>query len=162
MRQSLLWGCGVIDKSWRWRVGTGTKITIYGNRWLSTSSSFKVRSPIGLPPESKLQDTLLDSEKWNIVKIRGVLLPFEDDMIIATPRPLHRHEDSLIWHFDDQGLYSVKSRYRIAMEITSESSTSSSTPPSDLWPNLWKVKVPPKIRIFLWRACKNLIPTREI
>ena len=37
---------------------------------------------------------------------------------------------------------------------------SSSAPPSALWAPLWKTKIPPKIKIFLWRACRNYIPTR--
>ena len=30
-----------------------------------------------------------------------------------------------------------------------------------LWRKLWQLNVPPKVRMFLWRACSNVLPTRE-
>lgn len=42
----------------------------------------------------------------------------------------------------------------------SSSGESSDTSSEDIfWKNLWKLNIPPKIRIFGWRVCKNLLPT---
>lgn len=39
-----------------------------------------------------------------------------------------------------------------------ETSTSSNNGP--IWKHIWSVKVVPKCRILVWRACKNIIPVR--
>ena len=31
---------------------------------------------------------------------------------------------------------------------------------TDVWAKLWKLKVPNKIKVFKWRACQNILPTR--
>jgi hypothetical protein len=37
-------------------------------------------------------------------------------------------------------------------------STSSAT--SNFWKILWNMKVPNSVKMFLWRACHNIIPTK--
>ena len=41
-----------------------------------------------------------------------------------------------------------------------EASVSNSTATKDLWSGIWKLKVPGKIKHFLWRACTNCLPTK--
>ena len=30
-----------------------------------------------------------------------------------------------------------------------------------VWKEIWQLKVPPKIKNFLWRACRNTLPTKQ-
>lgn len=32
---------------------------------------------------------------------------------------------------------------------------------SQIWAHVWKMKMPNKIRVFAWRVCQNILPTRE-
>ncbi|XP_019183829.1 PREDICTED: uncharacterized protein LOC109178743 [Ipomoea nil] len=52
---------------------------------------------------------------------------------------------------DIRGVYTVKNGYRRLGEIYA--------PCDPVWNNIWKLQVPPKWRIFLWRAITNVLPT---
>lgn len=56
--------------------------------------------------------------------------------------------------WEQDGKYSVKAGY--FLEINNDA-----PPPfhQDWWKSLWKLKIPPKVRIFLWRASWNFIPS---
>ncbi|XP_042958021.1 uncharacterized protein LOC122293512 [Carya illinoinensis] len=70
--------------------------------------------------------------------------------------------DKLIWNFERNGLFSVKSCYRLIMDLsrleTSESSNVRSQ--QKLWKALWKMPVPNKIKFFAWRACMDSLPSK--
>lgn len=61
-------------------------------------------------------------------------------------------EDSWIWLFEDKGHFSVKSCYR---QIQGERVYAD----ENFWKNLWSFKLPGKILNFLWRVCRNVLPT---
>ncbi|KAL5803503.1 hypothetical protein ACOSQ4_031808 [Xanthoceras sorbifolium] len=81
------------------------------------------------------------------------------DSILEIPLSLGDCADSLIWHFDKSGEYSVKSGYRVAAQDKLSLSGSSSSPDSKWWLALWNLNIPPKIKIFIWRVCHNAIPS---
>ncbi|KAL5741239.1 hypothetical protein ACOSP7_027971 [Xanthoceras sorbifolium] len=81
------------------------------------------------------------------------------DSILAIPLSLGDCADSLIWHFDKTGEYSVKSGYRVAAREKLSLSGSSSSSDSKWWLALWNLNIPPKIKIFIWRVCHNVIPS---
>ena len=61
-----------------------------------------------------------------------------------------------------RGEFSVKSVYYIAYGLLNtldegECSTGDSRNP--LWKKLWHLSIPPKVRIFAWRMCLNVLPT---
>ena len=56
----------------------------------------------------------------------------------------------------------VKSRHKCVCEDSrkEEALVSSSAAATGLWSGIWKLKVPGKIKHFLWRACTNSLPTK--
>ena len=76
----------------------------------------------------------------------------------------HRHvPDSVLWLHNRKGVYSVKSKYHIARRVMQkEDWAESSRGPSgfQVWKKLWKLRVPNKIKVFGWRACHEILPTR--
>jgi hypothetical protein len=64
------------------------------------------------------------------------------------------------WHYENNGLFSVKSAYKLATALKIEAPTASSKAPDGkqmLWQNIWKAHVPNKVHIFGWRlAVDNL------
>ena len=59
-------------------------------------------------------------------------------------------------------MYSVKSGYQLLCELDDQNRASGLDMSSmkAFWRRLWKMKVPNKIKKFLWHACSEALPTR--
>ena len=71
--------------------------------------------------------------------------------------------DSLIWKENGSKNFTVKSAYQVALRIKDQAQSEHSRARMDrpIWKRTWKLNVPPKVRTFLWRACSNILTTRE-
>lgn len=67
-----------------------------------------------------------------------------------------------MWHFDKCGEYSVKNGYQLALKFKFPNDTSSLDNSSKHWKFLWFLDLPEKIKIFMWKAAKNLLSSAEI
>ena len=153
----------------RWVVGNGEQIDIWKDRWLPTPDSFKVVSPC-IPVESNKVSWLLDRESrsWDVDKVRSSFLPHEAETrlgISISPRFLN---NSVIWAWSTDGRFSVKSAYKVAQKCLKERShkvdaggASDNSRMRTLWKLIWNLKCPNKIEQFMWRACKNILPTKQ-
>lgn len=65
--------------------------------------------------------------------------------------------DRRVWKFNSHGLYSVKSAYRLYMD---HFATFDEFKVQGDWTKLWDLKLPPKVKCFLWRCCRNCLPIR--
>ncbi|KAK2659717.1 hypothetical protein Ddye_006250 [Dipteronia dyeriana] len=63
-----------------------------------------------------------------------------------------RTADSLMWHFEKLDIYSVWSGYKVAKNLISNSSSSHLS-------ELWRLKILPKIKLFIWKIRNHWIPT---
>jgi hypothetical protein len=71
----------------------------------------------------------------------------------------------LAWHKEKSVVFSVRSAYRLGLDVQNipQANESSSAPAGDwsLWKGLWSLAVPPKIRIFAWKLSKDILPTKK-
>lgn len=86
-------------------------------------------------------------------------------LILSLPISFRAPGDRLVWHYDERGLYSVKSGYKVARQWLQSvnSSASSSTNGSayeKLWKHLWKAHIHPKVKNFTWKVCHDILPTK--
>lgn len=65
--------------------------------------------------------------------------------------------DNMVWKVERNGIYSVRSAYRLCVEELVD--TSHLRRPG-YWSGIWRLKVPPKVRNFVWRVCRGVLPTR--
>ena len=102
------------------------------------------------------------SSWWDSRIIDSNFLPFEAQRIKAIPISSVTLEDILLWLMSSNGTYSVKTRYKAPCEESLEGSASGSGSGvgSSHWSGVWKLKVPGKIKHFLWRACSDSLPTK--
>jgi hypothetical protein len=109
------------------------------------------------------------SASWNEAKIREFFLPTDVMAIMSIPLSTRRQID-FIGNFDSRGIFSVRSAYRmmvnlkISRENYFQGNTSSSNSEVDEkgWTTLWKTPVPSKLRVFLWRLAQQSLPTADL
>jgi len=89
--RSILNAREVLERGLVWRVGDGTQIWVWGDRWLPTPTMYQVQSPsLGLPSDA-LVSSLIDPVcgRWNEALIRDTFSVEEAEAICRlVPSPL--------------------------------------------------------------------------
>ncbi|KAK3204765.1 hypothetical protein Dsin_018811 [Dipteronia sinensis] len=75
----LVWGRGLIEAGTKWRVGRGTGICVYQDRYIPKPSTFKVISPLVFGELTTVNQLRSPTEGWNVELIRGNFL--EEDAV---------------------------------------------------------------------------------
>ncbi|KAL5555904.1 hypothetical protein UlMin_038140 [Ulmus minor] len=115
------------------------------------------RRKIVLGKFDKVSSLITASGSWDSNLIRASFHPDEAEAILSLPLPRRKILDSFLWHYDKFGHYTVRSGYWLATKRKSAPSSSTSSHTS-WWKRFWRLRIPPKIRIFLWKAYYNWIP----
>lgn len=71
------------------------------------------------------------------------------DEIMKIPILENAHHDSVVWNLEENGSFSIKSAYSLAMHLKDNQLNSLSSSPSEnlsIWNNLWKAKLSSKIK----------------
>lgn len=158
--RSIFWG-SLLDRGSYWRTGKGNSINVYKNRWLPRPGLFKPYSPLTFPQSTTVSDLKLEGDKWNEEIIKNHFLKEDTEEILSIPLNKTHREDTLAWFYDVKGIYTVKSSYHVTMNTKVEDRGSSSIEDEKWWKHLWRLQIPSKVKIFLWRACTNYLPTAE-
>ncbi|KAL5756478.1 hypothetical protein ACOSP7_020905 [Xanthoceras sorbifolium] len=158
--KSLLWGRNIIDLGSRWRVGDGNSVLVYSDKWILRPSTFKVVSPPVLTSSIVVGQLRNSSSYWNVPLINQLFVKDDIDFILSIPISRFRHDDVLMWHYDSNGVYSVRNGYNLAFASLYPASVSDPSNLSHWWKALWQIQLPSKIRIFLWKACHDWLPSR--
>ncbi|XP_037497304.1 uncharacterized protein LOC105643257 [Jatropha curcas] len=91
---------------------------------------------------------------WNVDLITGLFLPEEVSLVLSIPFTRASQADTLIWNFSTLGEYLVKSGYKLVLPNFVESEATATSP---IWAKLWQLDSPPKVKHWLWRACRILL-----
>ncbi|KAK2665802.1 hypothetical protein Ddye_004376 [Dipteronia dyeriana] len=97
--KSFMWGRELIEAGSRWQIGNRSSTLIYEDRWIPRRHSFKVQSPRVLGRDAKVRLLLNTSAK-------------EVEAILSIPTGSNL-DDYLLWHFEKDGNYSLKSGYKL-------------------------------------------------
>lgn len=151
----------MIKKGIRWHIGNGKKTSVYKDNWLPRPDTFKPISAPTLPTDSMVADLINEDNQWNVNKLHMHFRQEDVAEILKIPLPNQQSEDEVLWHFDKRGEYSVKSGYQLALRIKFPNEASCSINSSKQWNALWTLEIPEKIKIFMWMAAKNLLPSAE-
>ncbi|XP_050255150.1 uncharacterized protein LOC126701050 [Quercus robur] len=100
---------------------------------------------------------------WNTHLIDRHFYPLDAKLIKSLPLCSIPQSDLLIWLKEKIGTYSVKSGYKLLCEWQNEELSQPRIFDIDrnFWSSIWKIKVPRKIKHFIWKACSNSLPTKE-
>ena len=158
--RSILKGRDVIQKGALWRVGDGQQIRIWKDNWLPLRGLAKVSSPQLQGQENSSVAVLINesTRSWRTEVIEHVFVLAEAAAIKSSPLPSSNQRDKLIWPFTPNGQYTVKSGYRFLYEGNSTNLASAEDPL--FWKKIWGLEVPNKVKNFVWRACREALPTK--
>ena len=162
--KSLMKGRDVIKHGARWRIASGRLVHIWGDNWLPFKAAPKFISPkvegSGLTMFSDLINPVY--KVWNKDAIDRTFFTFEVTTIKNIPLYRSIQDDVLLWPFNLDGVYIVKSRYRFLYEEQCRRQLGSFEMEvlKPLWNKIWGLHVPNKIKHLAWKACKNALPTK--
>lgn len=165
--RSILAGRNVLTKGLRFQIGEGRKVSLWNDPWIPLPYSFKPYStPMDGSENWRVSDIIdHDNHTWLEQVVEDLFNDAEAEIILQLPLSYHTTIDRLIWHFDNKGIYTVKSGYYVAhmtenLEKHASSSAGMSNTGKLLWNKVWKARVPPKVRVFMWRLLRGNLPTR--
>jgi hypothetical protein len=165
--RSILKGIELLKKGIIWRIGDGEGLNIWSDPWLPRGTT---RRPITPRNGNLLRDVaeLIDpiTGCWDTQLIRDTF--WEEDAKIILALPVHGGSSNRVaWHFDDKGVFSVKSAYKVFRDHEIRSSkrggalASNHNPSHELlWRRIWNLDCANKIKHFIWRLSYNSHPLR--
>ena len=94
--------------------------------------------------------------------VDNTFLPHEAALIKAIPLSLEDCEDKLFWSRSSNGVYSVKSGYKLIMEseMKDNPTTSNFSLTKKVWKGIWSLRIPNRVKTLMWRAGSDALPTR--
>ncbi|CAH9126569.1 unnamed protein product [Cuscuta epithymum] len=91
-------------------------------------------------------------KKWNKDRINTIFNSEESMQICSLPISLQEKEDGYWWSKEKDGNFSVRSCYRDLMYENVAGNW-------DGWKDFWNLKIPPKIKYFIWQVLDGSIPS---
>jgi ribonuclease HI len=101
--------------------------------------------------------------QWNRDFIFQNFAHDDAEAICNIPLSKYNQEDKLIWRASKTCEFSVKSAHHLEKEIVerSKGECSKGTKKQNIWKLMWGLKLPNSAKMFLWRACKNILHTKD-
>ena len=87
----------------------------------------------------------------------------DSNVILSMPCNHSQAANRLVWTYTLRGTFTIRSAYKIALSLSNHThATRASNDESQhlFWCTLWSLNVPQKLKIFAWRACCNILPTK--
>jgi hypothetical protein len=162
---SILAAKDLIQDGLIWRIGNGKSVRIWGGKWIPCPTTFSVQSPVFVLGENSTVSELFDREAggWNVSLIRSIFERHEDDVICGLPMSRYNCPDRMIWRVTKTSDFTVQSAYFLEKErkVSEKGESSNRFGDDNYWRTLWGLKIPNAAKVFLWRACNNILPTKE-
>jgi hypothetical protein len=120
--------------------------------------------PKSIQINAKVEELIdVDTKWWNMQRLKENFSSEEVRAITSIPLSGVGHSDVKVWRGTNSRLFMVCSAYHLAKEIerTSEPECSRRRDVSDIWKIIWKLQMPNADKNFMWRACHNILPTRD-
>ncbi|XP_009117682.2 uncharacterized protein LOC103842769 [Brassica rapa] len=160
--KGILIGRDLLINQLGWIVGSGNDIRVWDDAWLSTTDQ---QRPYGPAPEAlkelRVSDLMLpNSTSWDTQKIESIL-PFHKQSILQLKPSICNAPDEMVWLKTASGDYTVKSGYMAKEEQSCLAETPTSEPTVDWLANVWNLKTPEKIKVFLWNSLHAALPVGE-
>jgi ribonuclease HI len=164
--RAILFGRQALAKGLIKRIGLGESINIWTDNWIAGTTTMKPICRLPDVPQERVSELFLpDSRQWDEELVRSSFTAPDAEEILKLKPGARLRDDIEAWAFEKHGLYSVRSCYRMLKHESDQledfkRKEPSSTNNQHWWKKVWKLKVPPKVRIFWWRVLNNFLPSK--
>ncbi|KAM6547829.1 hypothetical protein CsatB_019505 [Cannabis sativa] len=138
------------------RVGVGD-IEVLNIPWLADDINPFVTSTHPVLAHSRVRQLMSpNGQCWDVELVRDLFNQRDASVIMSTPINVGRG-DNYYWKHEHSGFYTVKSAYKA---IQMDKGNWGHEMEDLVWKRLWKIKTPPKVLHFMWKALTQCLPTR--
>ena len=110
------------------------------------------------------------SASWREDLVRANFTHFDAEEILRIPLCTRTIHDFWAWHEESRGDFSVRSAYRMILRtklnreawLNEEEGPSSDQQEQNKWSRIWHIRVPSKLRMFVWRLARQSMPTGDL
>lgn len=162
--KSILSAREIVEIGGLWRVGDGKTIRIGRENWVPDMKVSNHRTASCTLENDVFVSDLIDehTKQWKQDLIFSNFDRCLAQKIVSIPLSSRLPPDSLSWQWEKDGSYSVRLAYHLVCGEKDRTLPGPSRPPQHkVWREIWKAQVPNKIKNFMWRLAKNVLPTRE-
>jgi ribonuclease HI len=163
--KSILHGRGVLEKGLIYRIGPGD-INPWENNWIPGVGLLRPLIRLESATANRVSDLFIPGTRvWDMRQLRKNFLALDIVEILKIKPSMRSEHDVVAWAFEKSGTYSVRSAYKLlkdeqmasAMVSTGETCSSGN---NRAWKAVWKMNVPPKVRVFWWRILHKSLPSK--
>jgi hypothetical protein len=168
--RGIIHGRDLLKRGVQWGIGNGRDTKILSDHWIPSTPPGMLQ-PLSPIPTSATVHCLINEEQgaWEEESVRAFFLGGVADDILQIPINRNGGNDFARWPFTKYGVYSVKSAYNMARTCSFLNERSKSglgqcsswLGEEKLWKALWRVKVPNKMKIVLWRLAHDCLPSGD-
>lgn len=161
--KSILYGKELIVQGMKFVIGNGTYANMWTDPWIPDHPP---RPPRALTTavvfDCKVKDYFREGRnEWNEKKLREDVVAEDVDRILRLKLSPQAHNDLLGWHYNEDGLYTVKSGNWVASHLPQQTQVQPTYGDAALKHRLWKTKTPPKIKLFVWNLLSKSLATGD-
>ena len=138
------------SKGLLWLVGNDKTINVWSDIWVNAQKLKNFRNNHN--PNLKVCDLFTNSNTWDTKKLNNIFPPHITQMISNIYIPRIDIADRLIWIYNKNGTFTVKS-------TSSLFNTRNNNNISGDW--IWKLNIAPNIKNFIWKTILDILPTTE-
>ncbi|XP_026399043.1 uncharacterized protein LOC113294886 [Papaver somniferum] len=141
-------------------INNGKTTKIWVDRWV-ISHEFKLEPlhPYHLQYEYVCELIIQGTNSWNVPFLNDLFIPEVVNKIVRIQLSV-TEEDVIKWMPSKDGNFTVKSAYNKLMEPRIQNQIAISVVPQGIWKSLWKMKLPHRVKLFIWKCLKDIVPTR--
>ncbi|XP_060964920.1 uncharacterized protein LOC133033866 [Cannabis sativa] len=142
----------------RRRIGHGSSTEVLNTPWLLSEANPCVVSTHPALTNCRVSQLMKPDSRQLDMEIIDDLFDSRDvELIKQVPLSVNLGDDTWFGNKDPTGFFTVKSSYK-HLQLANGSWNSSME--DDVWKVLWKIKAPPKVLHFSWKALSGCLPTR--
>lgn len=141
-------------------IGNGTSIAATTDPWLRRKNDFRVEQNPFYEGRNELVSCLFvpGEKRWNTTLVRDRFLEIDANAILQVLIPQRDVIDKVVWTVSNNGVYNSKSGYHYWYSLNYGTDD---VPQSKGWSRVWHLMIPHKVKVFIWRFCRNVVPVRR-